>query len=370
MNILLTNATDIFAGGEDYVLLLARHLGERGHHVWVSARPGHLLLRKCEEFSLPTVPIAFGDMARVFRVGRELRARVRERNIDIVHSNANYDRTCAAIATVWTPARHIAGVHSTHSIQHNITHLLRNRYGTSHFIADADAGREVLIREDGIPPERITVFPIGVEGDDAGTRAALRRATRRSLGIPAGTLVVGNVARLVPFKGHRHLLDAAARLLGTHPRTVFLIIGDGELERELSAQAAALRIADSVRFLGFRDDLRALYPAFDIYCHSSLELAAEMFPIAILRALAGSLPVVCTGVGGVAAMVEHGLSGLLTPPGDAAALADGLKRVAANPRLRRSMGVASFHLFDRKYRAAAMAESVERVYLQHVPLHR
>ena len=40
----------------------------------------------------------------------------------------------------------------------------------------------------------------------------------------------------------------------------------------------ALGIAGSVRFLGFRDDLRALYPAFDIYCHSSLELAAEMFP--------------------------------------------------------------------------------------------
>jgi len=122
-----------------------------------------------------------------------------------------------------------------------------------------------------------------------------------------------------------------------------------------------------VRFLGFRDDLRALYPAFDIYCHSSLELAAEMFPIAILRALAGALPVVCTSVGGIAAMVDEGVSGFLTPPGDAPSLSAGLRRVAANPDLRRSMGEAALGLFERKYRAAAMAENIERVYLQHVP---
>ena len=367
MNILLTNATDIFAGGEDYVLILGRYLAARGHRVWVSARPGHLLLRKCEESSLPTVPVAYGDMARVFRVGAELRARVRERNIDIVHSNANYDRTCAAIATAWTRARHIAGVHSTHSIQHNITHFLRNRFGTSHFITDADAGRDVLIREDGIPPGRITTVPIGIEGDDAGASAGLRSATRRSLGIPDDVLVIGNVARLVPFKGHALLLDAAAGVLAAHPRALFLIVGDGELEEELSARASALGIAGSVRFLGFRDDLRALYPAFDIYCHSSLELAAEMFPIAVLRSLAGALPVVCTRVGGIAAMVEEGVSGFLTPPGDADALATGLLRVAGNAGLRGSMGKASLGLFERKYRAETMAESVEHVYLRHVP---
>lgn len=370
MNILLTNATEIFAGGEDYVLILARYLAKRGHRVWVSAMPGHLLLRKCDDSSLPTIPIAYGNMARVFQVGRELRARVRERKIDVVHSNANYDRTCAAIATAWTTAIHIAGVHSTHSIQHNITHLLRNRFGTSHFITDADAGKEVLVRQDGISPDRVTTVPIGIEADDAETRAARRETTRRSLGIPADAVVIGNVARLVPFKGHRHLLDAASRVLRTHPRTLFLIVGDGELEKELSAQAAALGIAGKVRFLGFRDDLHALYPAFDIYCHSSLELAAEMFPIAVLRALAASLPVVCTRVGGIAAMVEQGHSGLLIPPGDPPALAGGIGEVAGNPDLRRSMGEASLQLFERKYHAAMMAENVERVYLQHVQHHR
>lgn len=372
MNVLLTNATDIFAGGEDYVLLLARYLAKRGHAVSVSARPGHLLLRKCEQLSIPTVPLAYGDMGRVFAVAGTLRRALKARGITIIHSNANYDRTCAALAAAFAPVRHIAGIHSTHSIQHNITHYLRNRLGTDHFITDAGAGRDVLIREDGIPPSRITTIPIGVENDPADVREAYREETRAALGIPRGTVVVGNVARLVPFKGHRYLLDAVAQLVRTSPSPpiLLLIVGDGELEEDLRAQVAALRIGPFVRFLGFRDDLHELYPAFDVYCHSSVELAAEMFPIAILRALASALPVVCTDVGGIAAMVEEGVSGHLIPPENPHELARRLLDVVGDASVRRSMGAASFTLFERSYHVGTMAERVEAVYLNSLSQHR
>jgi len=362
MNVLLTNATDIFAGGEDYVLILGRYLARRGHTVWVSARPGHLLLRKCEEASLPVVPVEYGDMARVFTVSRVLRRAIRDRSITIVHSNANYDRTCAALAAAFTRTRHVAGIHSTHSIRHNITHALRNRYGTSHFITDADAGRNVLLREDGIPPEKVTTVPIGIESDPDDVRAGFRSRTRSALGIEDGTVVVGNVARLVPFKGHRFLLEAAAQVAQEVKNAVFLIAGDGELEGELRAQADSLGIADRVRFLGFRDNLEEVYPAFDIYCHSSIDLASEMFPIAILRALASALPVVSTDVGGIAAMIDEGVSGRLTPAEDPAALARALLGLIREAPKRAAFGRASFALFERKYHASAMAENVERVY--------
>jgi len=370
MNVLLTNATDIFAGGEDYVLILARYLARRGHAVWVSARTGHLLLRKCDAASVPTLPLDYGDMARVLSVSRELRSAMRERAIQIVHSNANYDRTCAAIAASFTPVRHVAGVHSTHSIQHNITHLLRNRFGTDHFITDADAGKEVLVREDRIPAARITTVPIGIECDDADVRSRYRTQSRAVLGIEAGTVVIGNVARLVPFKGHRHLLDAMAGVVRSTGNVLLLIAGDGELESGLKAQAASLGLSPFVRFLGFRDDLHELYPAFDIYCHSSVELASEMFPIAILRALASALPVVCTRVGGIDAMVEQGISGRLTPPEDPRALAEALLELIGNSAGRTQMGEASFRLYERRYHASAMAERVEQVYEHAFAHHR
>ena len=365
MNVLLTNATDIFAGGEDYVLILGRYLARLGHRVWVSARPGHLLLRKCAEASLPVVPVEYGDMARVFAISRVLRRAMRDRSITIVHSNANYDRTCAAIAAAWTPARHVAGIHSSHSISHNITHAIRNRYGISHFITDADAGRDVLLREDGIPPGKVTTVPIGIESDPDDVRAGFRARIRGEMGIDDRTVVIGNVARLVPFKGHRFLLEAAALVVREERHVLFLIAGDGELEEDLKEHAAALGLGDTVRFLGFRDDLREVYPAFDVYCHSSLELASEMFPIAILRALASALPVVSTNVGGIAAMIDEGVSGCLTAAEAPAALARALLGLVNDPPKRSAFGRASFALFERKYRAEIMAGNVERVY-RHV----
>jgi hypothetical protein len=134
VNILLTNATSIFAGGEDYVLILARYLQRRGHTVYVSALPDHLLLEKCRAAGIPVVPVEYRGMDRVFAVSAHLRREMRARAIQIVHSNANYDRTCAALAAMWSPVCHVAGIHSTHSIQHNLTHWMRNRWGIDRFV--------------------------------------------------------------------------------------------------------------------------------------------------------------------------------------------------------------------------------------------
>jgi glycosyltransferase involved in cell wall biosynthesis len=362
VNILLSDSTDIFAGGEDYVLILAKYLARRGHAVWVSANPGHLLLKKCGEAGIGTVPIPYLGMSRVFHVAGILRTALREHAIDIVHSNANYDRTCAALAAAFLPVRHVAGVHSAHSIQHNITHWMRNRWGVDQFIADADAVKTVLEQEDKIPGSRITVVPIGVESGITENREQVRAEVRKELGVSDGTIIIGNVARLVPFKGHHCLLDAAAVVLRDRQDVVFQIVGDGELLEKLQAQSRSLGIERQVRFLGFRDDLDRLYTAFDIYCHSSLELAAEAFPLAILRALASGLPVVCTNVGGIALMVDNGRSGYLCPPDDPATLGGALLNVVIDPALKTSMGKASLDLFTRGFHAEAMASKVEQVY--------
>jgi glycosyltransferase involved in cell wall biosynthesis len=362
LKVLLSNSTDIFAGGEDYVLILARRLRMRGHRVWVSALPGHLLLTKCEQAGIFTLPLDYRGMSHVFSVARELRRHLRTLSIDIIHSNANYDRTCAGFATAFSTTRHVAGIHSTHSIQHNITHWWRNRWGTDHFITDADAGRNVLINEDGITPERITTVPIGIENESPEYNARARATIRAQWGVPDSTVVIGNVARLVPFKGHAVLLNAVAHVVRESSEVLFPIAGDGELLETLRTQVRTLHIKHAVRFLGFRNNLEEIYPGFDIYCHSSLELAAEMFPIAILRALGTGLPVVCTNVGGIAAMVREGKSGFLVPPEDPRALADALLRVIRNPALRATMGEESLGLFQERYHAPVMAARIEEVY--------
>ncbi len=362
MRILITNSTDIFAGGEDYVFTLAKYLLRREHDVVVSANEGHLLLKKCAEQEIETLPLNYTGMGRVFAVARQLRKAIIEFDTEIIHSNANYDRTCAAIAASFSPVPHVAGVHSAHSIQHNVTHYIRNAYGTDHFIADAEAVREVLIKEDRITAKKISVIPIGVEAMSMQEKTKARAAFREELGVSPDTVVIGNVARLVPFKGHRVLLEAIKYVTALQRNVVFPIVGDGELMAELKQQANALGIAQHIRWLGFRDQLDQIYPGFDIYCHSSLELAAEAFPIAILRALATGLPVVSTNVGGIKLMIEDGRSGFLTPPEQPRPLATALVALISRPNERSAMGMASFVRFQEYFNADRMAERVEEVY--------
>ncbi|MEK7249808.1 MAG: glycosyltransferase, partial [Bacteroidota bacterium] len=249
------------------------------------------------------------------------------------------------------------------SIQFNITHLLRNRFGTTHYIADADAVKHVMVNEDKIDEKKISVIPIGVENDSKEFEENARRKTRAVWNVSPDTVVIGNVARLTEFKGHKYLLQAIVEVVNSSTGVLFPIIGDGELMDELQRQATSLHIEKYVRFLGFQDNLNELYPAFDIYTHSSVELAAEAFPIAILRALATGLPVVCTKVGGIDLMVEDGVSGYLVKPEDPKALAESLVKVIRDKKLVMKMGQASFELFKKKFHAAAMAERVEKVYM-------
>jgi len=361
LNILITNSTDIFGGGEDYVLTLATHLKRRGHAVWVSALPDHLLLQKCTRNDIETIPVQYTGMANVFTVSSQLRREMRSRQVHVVHSNANYDRTCAALACARTRSAHIATVHSAHSIQHNLTHWLRNQYGIDHFIAVAEAVREVLIREDRIAPGRITVVPNGVPPND-GDHEARRREVRRQLDIPAQTVVIGNVARLVTFKGHRYLLDAVAALTHSGANVLVLIAGDGELRTSLEEQVRRLGIGQSVRFLGFQENVRELYHAFDVYCQPSIERAEEAFPIAVLDAMATALPVVATRVGGIPSMVQNDITGFIVSPEETAGLEESLLRLCTDPMLRERLGRGSYDLFHARFSAETMTDTVEAVY--------
>lgn len=154
-----------------------------------------------------------------------------------------------------------------------------------------------------------------------------------------GAPVVLYAGRLRTRKAVAVLLAAFARLRVEHPAAVLVVAGDGEQRPALEAQSRRLGIAAAVRFLGAqpRDAMPALYAAADLFCLPSLY---EGFPLAILEAMAAGLPVVATAVAGVPEAVEHGVTGLLVPPEDAAALARALAELAADPERARRMGEA------------------------------
>ncbi len=368
-SILLTNASSIYAGGEYYVLVLATTLISRGHRVIVSCRPDNLLAEKCAANSVPVAPVGFPERGKLLENVRRLKEIVRKENIDIVHTNTNYDRTAGALAARLGGARHVANVHSYHSISHNLTHRIRNRYWTDSFIALGEGAKEILIR-DGIPAGKIDIVRLGLDPDANVRSPELGARVRAEFGIGDEDILVGNVGRLVPFKGQEYLLRSFATLTPRHPAARLMIVGDGELDGALRRQAAALSLGDRVIFTGFRDDIPSLYSAMDVYAHSSVEGGGETFPFAVLQALAYGLPTVVTNVGEVGAMVEEGVTGFAVRDRDEEAFAGALGRFLSDAALRESMGRKGRELMMRRFTSEVMASAVEDVYRRTDPAPR
>jgi lipopolysaccharide/colanic/teichoic acid biosynthesis glycosyltransferase len=143
------------------------------------------------------------------------------------------------------------------------------------------------------------------------------------------------VGRLAPQKGHRHLIDAAQRVVSKVPATKFVIIGEGELRPALERQIARHGLRDLVRLPGPREDARQLYAGFDVFALPSLW---EAGPYALLEAQAAGCPAVATTAAACGEHVGNGDAGLCVPAGDADALADALIRILSDPSRRAAMG--------------------------------
>ena len=190
-------------------------------------------------------------------------------------------------------------------------------------VPNAEAVAEDVRRGEGVPEHKITVIPNGL-APEAFTPA-------RPAAVETALPVVLCVANLSRHKGHRHLLDAVARLRGGPAECTLLLVGDGPERAALQEQAAALGI--DARFLGRRADTAPLRARADAVVLPSLE---EGMPNAVMEAMAAGRPVVATAVGGTPELLEG--RGLLVAPGRADALADALARVLTDPLLAARLG--------------------------------
>jgi glycosyltransferase involved in cell wall biosynthesis len=179
-------------------------------------------------------------------------------------------------------------------------------------------------------------------------------------GIPPGDFVAIYAARFQAFKNHAVLIDAFGRFAQSHPAARLVLAGDGPLRERCVRQAAERGLGGQVLFLGEVPyaDLPAVYAAADAKVISS---DYESFCFAALEAMSTGLPVLTTDCGWVPRLVADG-AGLVVPVGDAAALAEGLARLADDPGLRRALGAAGRRLVLERHTWPASAGTLAALY--------
>jgi glycosyltransferase involved in cell wall biosynthesis len=149
------------------------------------------------------------------------------------------------------------------------------------------------------------------------------------------TVIVGFLGRLELQKGAEYLVRAAALVSMQNPRVRFLIAGEGSLRPGLEKLAAELQVNNTMQFLGWTQDTAGFLKQIDILAMPSLW---EAFGLSAAEAMAAEKPVIASRVEGLPEVVEDGLTGVLVPPADPAALAREILNLAADPTLRRAMG--------------------------------
>lgn len=357
---------DLHLGGvEELLRLIVTGLNPQKYRVIVCAiEEGGVTADRIRAAGIPLTILGYTSYHRLQAL-RGLAGFLREQHVTIAHTHMYF----ANMATRWANLfAHVPIVLTTvYSLYHE--RRLRHRFmewwwarWTDRIIAAAEAIRGHAARQSWIPHEKFVVIHDAAQDLRAcARRGGLDRASvRAGLGLRDTDFVVGCVARLDPVKGHEYLLAAMPRTLAAHPETILLIVGDGPRRVALEAQARDLGIEQQVRFLGARQDIASILLALDLFVLASS--LREGCPLAVLEAMSMAQPVVASRLGGLVEEVDHGVSGLLVPPRDPAALAEAIRTLQDDPGCARRMGDMGRKRYEQQFTPAVMLGKIESLY--------
>ncbi len=340
-------------GGQNQVLLTVLGLRGQGHRTALVAHPDGELHRRASE-GPDLFPIASsGDMD--FRAAWKLSRVLRIMRPTVVHAHDAHAVSMVALARslgrLEPPPSFVVSRRVDFHLRRNA--FSRWKYGqVDRFLCASDAIRSMLVG-DGIAAERTTTVHDGVDLEHVA--AAPRLDAHAELWLPSGAPLVGNVAALVPHKGHRYLISAAAIVVRSVPDARVVIVGEGELEPRLRKQIRDLHLERHVLLAGFRPDALSLQKGFDLFALSSV---TEGMGSVLLDAMAMGQATVATRAGGIPEVVVDGHTGVLVPVRDAQALAAAIVGLLKDPDRRARLGAAAR---DRVRENFSVERMVQRV---------
>jgi glycosyltransferase involved in cell wall biosynthesis len=299
--------------------------------------------------------------ASPWRVILAVRRLLKELRPDILHTHLYHPNFFGRAAALGLGLKGVvSSVHNTYDtikIHRCLINFLLSR-ATDRVLMGSRQVWEDIRRYDRVPAGRLLIIPHGVDLKALAVPLT-REEAKAYLGVTGFCL--GAVGRLEEQKGHLYLLEALARLQEEMGDAALLLVGEGRLEETLKRRTRELGLADRVRFLGTRRDLPVIYRALDLYVQPSLW---EGLSLAMLQAMGAGLPVLMSRVSGADEIIENGVSGLLTPPGDVQALSGALLGLYRDPGKRERLGDQAGRAIRENYSREAMLRRLEALYLE------
>jgi glycosyltransferase involved in cell wall biosynthesis len=229
------------------------------------------------------------------------------------------------------------------------------------FVANSHAVAESYARSFGLPPSRIEVIHRGREIDPVAPGTDQLADLRRQLSVPPSAPILLNVGRLHAKKEQETLVAALPSVLGRHPETVLVIVGEGDRRERIVSRARELGVLSQVRLTGHRDDVAAFLALASVFVFPS---SYEGQPGALIEAAQAGCPIVASDIPVHRETLHAGESALLTPVGDHEALAAAVNRLLSDPALSARLGATARERSRLCFSVDAMVARHEDLYLR------
>ena len=339
ISFLFVDTERVWRGGQDQLFTLLQGLSERNHGIHLVCHPNTLLAERAREIGLEVHPISIRGELSPFSFTRLLWIMLRIRP-SIVAFNTPRPILVGKLAS-WLAGVRVRIIFRRVNFPLRRTPFTRLKYlwGTALIIAISESISHQL-QEGGIPASKIRLV---YDGIDAARHKSLERPPYDSARQP---VVVGSVSHLSKEKGHYHLVEAAHTIPEVASRFRFVVVGDGVCKESLEAQVRERGLEDCFQFAGFQSRTTQYLQSFDIFVLPSL---SEGLSSAILSAMASSLPVIATSVGGIPELIQPGVNGLLVPPADPVALAQAIVHLHDHPEIAIQMGREGRRRFEKHF---------------------
>ncbi len=351
-----TEASLGWGGQEIRILTESAGMIARGHQVTLLCPRESTIF---DEAITRGIPVEALQLGRKNLTGiRAMRSWLASNSVDVVNTHSSTDTWLTALASL--TLRNAPPLVRTRHISSPTPKNLPTRWlyqtATCHIATTGKRLRQQLIRENGYAPDSITSVPTGI--DIAHFVPGDRSAARVALGLPVEGPVIGIVATLRSWKGHRFLVEAFAQL--AHADATLLIVGDGPVRTALNDQISQCGLQGRVVMPGNKRDVRPWLHAMDVFVLPSY--ANEGVPQAILQAMLCRLAIVTTDAGSIAEAVENEVSGLIVPAQNAKALALAITRLLADERLRSRLGTEAQRSAKISFGQEGMLDRMENIF--------
>ena len=355
MRIVHTESSLGWGGQEIRILSEAQGLIGRGHDIKLLCPTEARIYAEAPRWKVPAIALPIGKKRP--KGVRALLDWFRANRCDVVNTHSSTDSwlTALSLLVMGRPIPMVRTRHISAPVPRNAPSRWLYTRATARIVTTGELLKKELVERNGFPALRIDSVPTGV--DSARFRPGEPARTRALLKLPPDKTLVGIVATLRSWKGHRFLIEALAGL----PENVGLVIvGDGPMREQLEALVGERGLRERVWFAGNQADVVPWLQALDLFVLPSY--ANEGVPQALIQAMLTALPCVTTHVGSISELAVDGETALVVPAQQAEPLRDAIHRLLNDAELRAKLGQAARRHCESRFSYQGMLDQMERIY--------